>query len=105
MNVRRRRGANPLANAAITFHPEEDARKILLPKELCLSDSVARSRLYSKGATTMFSVVKRFLKDEAGVTAIEYGLIAAMIAVAAITVTSMVGQNLSTTFQSVTNSF
>jgi pilus assembly protein Flp/PilA len=52
----------------------------------------------------MFGTVKRLLKDEAGVTAIEYGLIAALIAVAAITVMSTVGKNLSTTFQSVANS-
>jgi pilus assembly protein Flp/PilA len=52
----------------------------------------------------MFGIVKQLLRDEAGVTAIEYGLIAALIAVAAITVMSTVGKNLSTTFQSVANS-
>ncbi len=52
----------------------------------------------------MFGLVKRVLRDEAGVTAIEYGLIAALIAVAAITVMSTVGTNLSSTFRSVANS-
>jgi pilus assembly protein Flp/PilA len=52
----------------------------------------------------MFSTLMQLVKDECGVTAIEYGLIAALIAVAAITVMSTVGTNLSTTFQSVANS-
>ena len=52
----------------------------------------------------MFAALMQLMKDECGVTAIEYGLIAALIAVAAITVMSTVGTNLSTTFQSVANS-
>ena len=39
--------------------------------------------------------------DEAGATAIEYGLIAALIAVAAITALTSLGGNLSTTFATV----
>lgn len=42
--------------------------------------------------------LKRFLKDEDGVTAIEYGLIAALIAVAIIAAITAVGSNLSTIF-------
>ena len=42
--------------------------------------------------------LKRFLKDEDGVTAIEYGLIAALIAVAIITAVGLIGGNLSTLF-------
>jgi pilus assembly protein Flp/PilA len=38
------------------------------------------------------------IKDESGVTAIEYSLIAALIAVAAIAAFTLVGTNLSTTF-------
>ena len=38
------------------------------------------------------------LKDGSGVTAIEYALIAALIAVAAISAFTLVGTNLSTTF-------
>jgi len=41
------------------------------------------------------------LRDESGVTAIEYGLIAALIAVAAVTVMGTVGTNLSSTFNTV----
>lgn len=40
----------------------------------------------------------KFLKDEGGATAIEYGLIAALIAVVIITGVTAVGTNLSTTF-------
>jgi pilus assembly protein Flp/PilA len=49
----------------------------------------------------MLDLVSRLLRDEQGVTAIEYGLIAALIAVAAITVMGTVGTNLSGTFSKV----
>jgi pilus assembly protein Flp/PilA len=44
------------------------------------------------------------LRDEAGATAIEYGLIAALIAVAAITALTSLGGNLSNTFIKVSTS-
>jgi pilus assembly protein Flp/PilA len=43
----------------------------------------------------------RFFKDESGATAIEYGLIAALIAVVIITGVTAVGTSLSTTFNTV----
>jgi pilus assembly protein Flp/PilA len=49
----------------------------------------------------MSNLVTRFLKDESGATAIEYGLIAAGISVAIITVVSGLGSKLNTTFTSV----
>jgi len=49
----------------------------------------------------MKSLVKRFAKDESGATAIEYGLIAAGISVAIITVVQGLGTKLNTTFTSV----
>ncbi|MHB8110705.1 MAG: Flp family type IVb pilin [Syntrophorhabdaceae bacterium] len=45
--------------------------------------------------------IKRFLKDEEGVTAIEYGLIAALIAVAIITAVTAAGDKIEATFNSV----
>jgi pilus assembly protein Flp/PilA len=45
----------------------------------------------------------RFLKDEEGVTAIEYGLIAALIAVVIILAVTLVGNELSDTFSEVGN--
>ncbi len=44
--------------------------------------------------------IKRFLKEEEGVTAIEYGLIAALIAVAIVTAVGLVGTGLTNTFNS-----
>jgi pilus assembly protein Flp/PilA len=49
----------------------------------------------------MFSTLSRLLRNEDGATAIEYGLIAALIAVAAVTVMGTVGTNLSSTFNTV----
>lgn len=42
--------------------------------------------------------IKQLIRDEAGATAIEYGLIAALIAVAAITAMQGLGNELKTTF-------
>ena len=49
----------------------------------------------------MTNLVKRFVKDESGATAIEYGLIAAGISVAIIAVVQGLGSKLNTTFASV----
>lgn len=49
----------------------------------------------------MRNLVARFVEDESGATAIEYGLIAAGIAVAVITVVGQVGDNLEATFEEV----
>jgi pilus assembly protein Flp/PilA len=52
----------------------------------------------------MYNFVSRFVKDQSGVTAIEYGLIAALIAVVIIGAVTLVGNNLSATFSAVGNS-
>ena len=49
----------------------------------------------------MKTLVTRFVKDESGATAIEYGLIAAGISVAIITVVQGLGTKLSGTFGNV----
>jgi pilus assembly protein Flp/PilA len=51
----------------------------------------------------MKTLVLRFVRDDSGATAIEYGLIAAGISVAIITVVQSLGTNLNTTFTSVAN--
>ena len=48
-------------------------------------------------------LLRSIIRDEKGATAIEYGLIAALIAVAAITAMTTLGTNLSTTFTTVAN--
>ena len=45
--------------------------------------------------------IRKLIKDKKGATAIEYGLIAALIAVAAITAMQGLGSQLSTTFNNV----
>lgn len=47
--------------------------------------------------------ILKLIKNQRGATAIEYGLIAALIAVAAITAMQSIGTNLSTTFNNVSN--
>jgi pilus assembly protein Flp/PilA len=49
----------------------------------------------------MTVLAKRFLNDESGATAIEYGLIAAGISVAIIAVVNGVGSKVSGTFSSI----
>lgn len=49
----------------------------------------------------MKALFNKFLNDEEGATAIEYGLIAALIAVAVITAIRAVGSNVSGTFSEV----
>ena len=49
----------------------------------------------------MNKLISRFLRDESGATAIEYGLIAALISVVIITALTAVGSNLNTKFTSV----
>jgi pilus assembly protein Flp/PilA len=52
----------------------------------------------------MKNLVSRFVKDESGATAIEYGLIAAGIAIAIITAVQGVGTKLSTNFGTISTS-
>jgi pilus assembly protein Flp/PilA len=49
----------------------------------------------------MFATLIKLWKNEDGATAIEYGLIAALIAVAAIAAMQLVGTNLTSTFNNV----
>ncbi|WP_068875230.1 MULTISPECIES: Flp family type IVb pilin [unclassified Phenylobacterium] len=49
----------------------------------------------------MSKFVTRFLKDESGATAIEYGLIAALISVVIVTAVGLVGTSLEDTFTTI----
>jgi pilus assembly protein Flp/PilA len=57
-------------------------------------------RAWNQGAKTMIKFLK-LIKNEKGATAIEYGLIAALIAVAAIGAMQGIGTKLSSTFTNV----
>jgi pilus assembly protein Flp/PilA len=47
------------------------------------------------------NILRKLLRDESGATAIEYGLIAALVSVVIITVLTSLGGSLTATFQSV----
>ena len=49
----------------------------------------------------MSKFVSRFLKDESGATAIEYGLIAALISVVIVTALTAIGPKLKGTFEKI----
>ncbi|MDP3523695.1 MAG: Flp family type IVb pilin [Hoeflea sp.] len=51
----------------------------------------------------MKNLIERFVKDESGATAIEYGLIAALISVALITGATTLGNTLNSQFQALSN--
>ena len=55
------------------------------------AQSEGSSQTVVRGVSNMTKIFARFAKDESGATAIEYGLIAALIAVAAITAMTSVG--------------
>jgi pilus assembly protein Flp/PilA len=57
---------------------------------------------FSSGAIQMTTIV-RFIKNDSGATAIEYGLIAALIAVVIIGAVTVVGTSLSATFTTVSS--
>ena len=50
------------------------------------------------------NIISRFVRDESGATAIEYGLIAALIAVVIITALTAVGTQLSAKFSTIATS-
>jgi pilus assembly protein Flp/PilA len=52
----------------------------------------------------MKNLVSRFIKDESGATAIEYGLIAALVSVVIIVALTTLGTNLTATFTRVAGS-
>jgi pilus assembly protein Flp/PilA len=49
----------------------------------------------------LYLATRKFLRDEEGVTAIEYGLIAALIAVAVIATVYLIGDKLNTMFDKI----
>lgn len=48
---------------------------------------------------TIMQAIKNFINDEAGVTAIEYGLIASLIAVVIVVAVATIGTKLDTVFE------
>jgi pilus assembly protein Flp/PilA len=58
----------------------------------------------NNGTGPCVTIIKKFLKDETAATAIEYGLIAAGIALAIIAVVNGLGSKLSTKFTAINSS-
>lgn len=54
-----------------------------------------------EGEELMRTLIARFVKDESGATAIEYGLIAALVSVVAIGALTTIGGNLKSTFEEI----
>lgn len=52
---------------------------------------------------TSMQLLKDFIKDESGATAIEYGLIAGLIAVVIITTLTALGEDISALFEKISN--
>jgi pilus assembly protein Flp/PilA len=53
------------------------------------------------GGSSMSTLIKRFIADESGATAIEYGLIASLISIAIIAAAKNLGTNVKNTFSTV----
>jgi pilus assembly protein Flp/PilA len=53
--------------------------------------------------TTMYATFSRFIRDDSGATALEYGLIAGLIAAVMVTATKTLGDKLSNSFTTVGN--
>jgi pilus assembly protein Flp/PilA len=51
------------------------------------------------------TIIRRTIKDGGGVTAIEYALIAGLIAMAAVAALTLIGTDISNTFSSAANNF
>ena len=56
---------------------------------------------YANSKARLANGIKTFLSDQSGVTAIEYGLIAALVGVAIVGAVTALGTQLSTTFNTV----
>jgi pilus assembly protein Flp/PilA len=69
-----------------------------------LATSFASRTTIWKGQLTMIKILKAFLADESGATAIEYGLIAAGIALAIIPAVNGLGAKLNTKFAAINTS-
>jgi pilus assembly protein Flp/PilA len=66
---------------------------------------ILQSKLLAEtGDQAMSKFVTRFMKDESGATAIEYGLIVALIAVVIITAVTAIGTSMSDKFNTINSS-
>ena len=62
-------------------------------------------RKYTMAHLILSSLVHGLKKNDSGATAIEYGLIASLISIVIVATVTLVGDDLSTVFQNVSNGF
>ena len=60
--------------------------------------------MYFQRSLTVRSLIARFVKDESGATAVEYALLASLIAIAIIGGATALGTSIGTQFQSIATS-
>jgi pilus assembly protein Flp/PilA len=72
------------------------ADETLPGQPICRSDKIKTRKEYRN-----MGRISAFITDESGATAIEYGLLAALISIAALAAMKVVGTKLSTTFSTV----
>jgi pilus assembly protein Flp/PilA len=96
---------------AKSITPQSSFRDQVNPTETAQLSSSQRLRIAPNeashtphGVLLMKNLIARFVKDESGATAIEYGLIAAGIALAIITVVNNLGTSLNSKFGSISSS-
>jgi pilus assembly protein Flp/PilA len=96
---------------AKSITPQSSFRDQVNPTETAQLSSSQRLRIapneaspHPHGVLLMKNLIARFAKDESGATAIEYGLIAAGIALAIITVVNNLGTSLNSKFGSISSS-
>src|SRR5207248_4054109 len=96
---------NVLRARTLTSVSSADVSVRTVPLGLGLRRTTVRRRgqCTSWESVVMKNFVARFVKDESGATAIEYGLIAALIAVGIIGAARLLGSQISTTFNTVTS--
>ena len=70
-------------------------------KKLCIIYTVIEPDDLAMEISTMFAKIKHFADDESGATAIEYGLIAALVSIAAIAALTQLGNQLVNIFNTV----
>jgi pilus assembly protein Flp/PilA len=69
--------------------------------KVCASFAVHSRAMIEHRSTLMLSLLRKLWRNENGATAVEYGLICALIAVSAVSAYQLTGSNMSSTFHNV----
>jgi pilus assembly protein Flp/PilA len=94
----------PFADAFACYCAANVARRVCAPLYPSLPIDSVSLRTCNAATERAMTYLRRFIKDESGATAIEYGLIAAGISVAIIATVNSLGGQLKNTFSKVSTS-